>query len=70
MVVSCLYLSVLMRNNEFSSHRAARDITPTSLAISRAAREITPTWFVISRADLDVQACVLKTIFVPSTCMY
>ena len=24
-----IYLSVLMRNNEFSSHRAAREITPT-----------------------------------------
>ena len=40
-VISYLYLSVLARNNEFTSHRAAR--------------EITLTWLVICRADLGVQ---------------
>ena len=58
-IVSYLYLLVLMRNNDFSSHRAAR--------------EITPTWLIICRADLgvhEIHEWALRNIFLAFTCTY
>ena len=48
-----------MRNNEFSSHRTARDITLTLLGISRVARQITESsWRYFSSSSMATKLVV------------